>query len=110
MVLTMTHHEELVSAKHVLKVSSTRKSFPLLVGNRLRNYLKLSIVMLRENFNTMKRRIRNPPQEEDSNTVLSRSSRVSRKPDYFRVRYTVADTSGDPTSLKDTLARSDETM
>ena len=50
------------------------------------------------------------PQEEDSNTVLRHSPGVSRKPDYFGVRCTVADTSGDPTSLKDTLARSDKTM
>ena len=45
------------------------------------------------------------PQEEDSNTVLRHSSRASRKPDYFGVRCKVADISGDPTSLKDILAR-----
>ena len=50
------------------------------------------------------------PHEEDFNTVLQYSSRVSRKFDYFGVRCTVADISGDPTSLKVTLARSDKTM
>ena len=49
------------------------------------------------------------PQEEDSDTGLRRSSRERRKPDYYGVRVTVADTSGDPTSLKEVLANSDKT-
>ena len=48
-------------------------------------------------------------QEEDSDTGLRRSSRERRKPDYYGVRVTVADTSGDPTSLKEALASSDKT-
>ena len=50
-------------------------------------------------------------QEDDSNTGLRRSSRQRRKPDYYGVRLTVADTctSGDPTCLKEALASSNQT-
>ena len=48
-------------------------------------------------------------QESDSDTCLRRSSRERRKPDYYEPRITVADTGGDPISLKEALASSNKT-
>ena len=48
------------------------------------------------------------PQEEDSEPVRRQSAREKRRPDFYGYRVTVADTSGDPTSIKEALASPDK--
>ena len=46
--------------------------------------------------------------EVDSTADLRRSTRVHKQTDFYGVRATVADISGDPTSLKEAMASTDQ--
>ena len=48
------------------------------------------------------------PQEEVSEPVRRQSAREKRRPDFYGYRVTVADTSGDPTSIKEALTSPDK--